>query len=254
MKPQINISKSVSRGFRVLELFRERRQPMTAAQIQHALRIPQPSVRVLLREMVGIGYLAYAMPTKTYFPTARVRHLGDWLGKTILLPDPLVALVDALANELQETCTLSTATQGHVEVLYVRRATHALAMQVATGMGGPLWRSTAGRTLLTAFDDRQLAAFFDQLDTRSGPRSRQQREQIQQQIRQIRSQGHFAGYDVLLKGVGSVCIPVPAQAAGVVLVLTLSGGKDRIRPREKALIRCMRQRLRGTLDDIIRVQ
>jgi DNA-binding IclR family transcriptional regulator len=254
MKPQANISKSVSRGFRVLELFRERRQPMTAAQIQHALRIPQPSARVLLREMVGIGYLAYAMPTKTYFPTAKVCLLGDWLGKTILLPDPLVTLVDSLAGELRETCTLSTATQGHVEVLYVRRATHGLAMQVATGMGGPLWRSTAGRALLAAFDDRELAAFFDQLDPRSGPRSRQQREQIQQQIRQIRSQGYFAGYDVLLKGVGSFCIPVPAQATSVMLVLTLSGGKDRIQPREKAIIRIMRQRLRETLDGIVPVQ
>ncbi|CAG0944440.1 Pca regulon regulatory protein [Gammaproteobacteria bacterium] len=252
MSPQANISKSVSRGFRVLELFRERRQPMTAAQIQHALRLPQPSVRVLLGELVDIGYLAYTMPAKTYFPTAKVCQLGDWLGTTILLPDPLLALVDSLARELEETCTLSTATQGHVQVLYVCRATHGLAMQVAAGMGGALWRSTAGRTLLATLDDGQLDAYFDHLDPRGGPRSRRQREQIMEQVRRIRSQGVFAGYDVLLKGVGAVSLPVPTQAAGMSLVLTVSGGKDRIQPREKPIIRIMRQRLREALHGLAR--
>lgn len=73
-----------------------------------------------------------------------------------------------------------------------------------------------------------------------------------EQVRRIRSQGVFAGYDVLLKGVGAVSLPVPTQAAGMSLVLTVSGGKDRIQPREKPIIRIMRQRLREALHGLAR--
>src|SRR5262245_26560590 len=121
MKSQANISKSVARTFRVLELFREMRKPMTAAQIQHSLDIPQPSARVLLKELVDIGYLAYTMPAKTYFPTPLLCKLGDWLGRSPMVHEPLIRAVDAISRELGETVSLSTATYGHVEVFYVRR-------------------------------------------------------------------------------------------------------------------------------------
>jgi DNA-binding IclR family transcriptional regulator len=245
MKPEANISKSVARTFRVLELFRERRRPLTAAQVQHALRIPQPSARVLLKELVDIGYLAYTMPARTYFPTARLCALGDWLGSSLELHDPLLRAVDAIANDLDETTTLSAATAGHVEVLYARRASHALALQVSPGMGGVLWRSAVGRTLLGASTDAQVTEFFDGLEPRDAPRGRRLRELIAAQVRQIRAQGYFCGYDVLLKGVGAICVILPAAAARGALVLAVAGGKDRVQPREKAILRAMRAHLRN---------
>ncbi len=244
MKSQANISKSVARTFRVLELFRELRRPLTAAQIQHALGVPQPSTRVLLKELVDIGYLAYTMPARTYFPTARLCALGDWLGSSLVLHEPLLRVVDAIAHELEETTSLSTATSGHVEMLYVCRASHALALQVSPGMGGVLWRSAVGRTLLSIRTDRQVEEFLDSLDPRDAPRGRRQREEIAAQIRQIRTQGYFAGYDILLKGVGAICVPLPRALAGVPLVLAVAGGKDRVQPREKAILRVIRAQLR----------
>jgi DNA-binding IclR family transcriptional regulator len=244
MKAQANISKSVARTFRVLELFRELRRPLTAAQVQHALQVPQPSARVLLKELVDIGYLAYTMPARTYFPTARLCALGDWLGSSLVLHEPLLRVVDGIAAELDETTSLCTATSGHVEVLYVRRAGHPLTLQISAGMGSVLWRSAVGRTLLSLRSDDQVGAFLGNLDPRDAPRGRRQREDIAAQIRQIRTQGYFAGYDVFLKGVGAICVPVPRPIAGVPLVLAVAGGKDRIQPREKAILRLIRARLR----------
>lgn len=244
MKSQANISKSVARTFRVLELFRELRKPMTAAQIQHSLDIPQPSARVLLKELVDIGYLAYTMPAKTYFPTPRLCRLGDWLGSSLVVHEPLVRVVDAVSRELDETASLSTATYGHVEVLYVRRAEHALALQVSAGMGGTLWRSAVGRTLLSLRTDREVEEFLAGLEPRDAPRGRRLREEIVQQVRQIRTLGYFAGYDILLKGVGAICVPLPQGATGAPLVLAVAGGKDRVQPREKLILRAIRAQLR----------
>lgn len=245
MTSQANISKSVARTFRVLELFQELRRPLTAAQIQHALDLPQPSARVLLRELAAIGYLAYTMPARTYFPTARLCALGDWLGSSLVLHDALTRTVDRIALDLDETTSLSTATSGHVEVLYVRRAGHALALQISAGMGSMLWRSAVGRTLLSQRSDQEVEDFLDGLDAPDAPRGRRQREQIREQIRQIRDQGYFAGYDIFLKGVGAICVPLPGVATGGPLALAVAGGKDRVQPREKAILRAMRAQLRA---------
>lgn len=244
MSNQSNISKSVSRTFRVLELFREKRRPMTAAQVQHALQAPQPSIRVLLKELVDIGYLAYTMPARTYFPTPRLCSLGDWLGSSLVVNEPLIRAVDSIAQEIGETTTLCIATYGHVEVLYARRAEHALALQVAAGMGGMLWRSAVGRALLSIRTDEQVAEYLDGLEARDAPNGRRQREEIITQTRRIRAQGYFIGYDILLKGVGAICVPVPAIVGNAPLVLTVAGGKDRIQQREKAVLRTIRTRLR----------
>jgi len=244
MTSRSNVSKSVARAFRVLELFRDLRRPMTAAQIQHALGLPQPSARVLLRELVDVGYLAYTMPARTYFPTARLYALGDWLGSSTEVHQPLIHLVNKLGALIGETATLSTATYGFVQILYVCRADHPLTLQVAPGMGGPLWRSAVGRTLLSLRGDEEVAEFFAGLEPRDAPRTRRQRELIVGQLREIRSQGYFAGYDVLLKGVGALCLPVPSSMARVPLVLSVAGARERIRPRERAILRTMRTELR----------
>jgi len=245
MKSQANISKSVARTFRVLELFRELRRPLTAAQIQHSLSIPQPSARVLLKELVDIGYLAYTMPARTYFPTPRLCRLGDWLGSSLSVHEPLVRAVDAISREVDETATLSTATAGHVEVLYARRAEHALTLQVSAGMGGSLWRSAVGRTLLSLRTDAEIAEFLERLDPRDAPRGRRLREELMAQCRHIRAQGQFIGYDVLLKGVAALCIPVPAElAGGHPLVIAVAGAKDRLQAREKQVLRSLRSHLR----------
>jgi DNA-binding IclR family transcriptional regulator len=244
MTAQPNISKSVRRTFQLLELFAARRQPMTAAQIQHALRLPQPSARVLLKEIVDCGYLTYTMPARTYFPTARLTRIGDWLGSRLIVHEALANCVDALSVAVDETVSVSTATQGHVEVLYVRRASHPLALQVGAGMGSSLWRSAAGRALLSQLDEDGVEAFFAGLEARDAPRGRTHRDAVRQQIRGIRSQGYFIGYDILLKGVGAVCLPLRAGADGAPMVVTVAGGKDRVQSAERQILRVLRQQLR----------
>ncbi|MBM4195886.1 MAG: helix-turn-helix domain-containing protein [Gammaproteobacteria bacterium] len=248
MTGQPNISKSVRRTFDVLELFCEQRRPMTAAQIQHALGLPQPSARVLLKELLDVGYLSYTMPARTYFPTARLRKLSDWLGSSLTVNDTLIPSIDAVATAVDETVALATATYGHVEVLYANRAQHPLALQVQAGMGGCLWRSAPGRTLLSMRSEAEVDAFFADIDVSDAPRGRALREEVRRQIRSIREEGCFAGYDILMKGVGSMCLPLTGLACeGTHLVVTVAGGKDRIKSAERQILKTLRTQLRDLL-------
>ncbi len=245
---QSNISKSVRRTFEVLELFCEQRKPMTAAQIQHALGLPQPSARVLLKEIVDVGYLSYVMPARVYFPTAKLCKLSDWLGSRLVVSEKLIRAVDTVASQIEETVSLSTATYGHVEVLYAQRAQHPLALQVGPGMGGSLWRSAVGRTLLSLRSAEEVEQFFAGIAESEGPKGRSLREQVRSQVRSIREQGYFIGYDILLKGVGAVCLPVRCPAgSGTPLVVAVAGGKDRIQSSERQILKILRAQLRDVV-------
>ena len=102
------ISKSVGRVFDVLELFREQRRPMSAADIQRRLQIPQPSIRALLKNLVELGYLDYERSTRKYFPALHLARLGDWIEQSLLGGGELAALVESVSMATGETVSLST--------------------------------------------------------------------------------------------------------------------------------------------------
>ncbi|MCK6370483.1 MAG: hypothetical protein L6Q83_03995 [Gammaproteobacteria bacterium] len=112
-------------------------------------------------------------------------------------------------------------------------------------MGSHLWRSAVGRALLSLRSRQEVQEFLDGLEKRDAPRGRRQREQITAQIDQIRAQGYLAGYDIFLKGVGAICVPFADSVNGTPLVLAVAGGKDRIKPNEKAMLRSLRAHLRN---------
>ena len=62
-----NISKSVGRAFAVLELFGQQRKPLTAARLRESLNIPQPSLRALLGNLVGLATWASILAAGTTF-------------------------------------------------------------------------------------------------------------------------------------------------------------------------------------------
>ncbi|MEO8224716.1 MAG: helix-turn-helix domain-containing protein, partial [Gammaproteobacteria bacterium] len=150
MTDPVSISKSVARGFQVLELFRAERQPLTAAAVGRRLNLPQPSTRALLKTLVSLGYLACADADRTYWPTGQLTALGDWLAEEPRLPAVLVQALERIAALAGETTSLCSLRDGYVEILCVRKARHPVAVQLETGTGAPAWRTAVGRALLAS--------------------------------------------------------------------------------------------------------
>ena len=69
--------KSARRVLEVLELFAERRGPLTVGEVAAALAYPQSSASVLLQSLVALGYLVHDRGQRTFLPTLRVAFLGD---------------------------------------------------------------------------------------------------------------------------------------------------------------------------------
>lgn len=239
-----NISKSVTRVFQVLELFRARREPMTAAAIQAALRIPQPSARALLKDLVRLGYLDYRAGDRAYFPSRQLAQLGDWISHAQLVTPEIASLVDAACTEADETASLCTVQGVNVEILHARVAGHPVALGLATGTGSLLWQSGVGLSLLSLYDEAELAPLLESmlganLDQPASVRP----DEILDQVRGIARDGHLVGYDILMRGIGVVCVPFIAGRHRV--ALAVAGMNERIREDHERHIRTLRRYARG---------
>lgn len=242
----VSISKSVARAFRLLELFRDRRRPMTAAEICRRLSAPQPSVRALLVNLASLGYLVYMPADRSWQPTARVAALGDWLRQTPLVSPGLLRTVDSLAAESGETTSLCTICGLRAEILHVSLARHPVAVQLQPGIGAKLWQTAVGRTLLSQCPATEVATMLDTMrhDERSVA-GRRSIKALAAELPRIRRAGWYAGYDLLLEGVGSVCVPVSPRTGTMPLVVAIAGLRDRVRPVEARLLRMIRGALCG---------
>jgi DNA-binding IclR family transcriptional regulator len=240
--PKTNISKSVARAFGVLELFRQRREPLTAAMIRNDLAIPQPSVRALLKNLTELGYLSFDDQRKTYFPTLRLTTLGDWVSNKVLAGVDVARLVDAIAAETGETTSLNIIDDLNLEILYTKTAAHPLALTLRPGIGDLLWLSAAGRTLIGALpEDRREALLQAMIRKERNPNNRKRILALTPALRRIHGKGFFVGYDIYLQGVGAVC--VRAELAGQNSVIAVAGAKDRIRSNEKRILKSIRHHL-----------
>jgi len=237
-----NVSKSVARAFAMLALFRDTREPLTAIQIRQQLDMPQPSVRALLKNLVDLGYLNYAADRKTYFPTMQLAHLGDWIAASVLAGGNTSQVIDDISMETGETASISVINDLNLEVLYAKTATHPVALQLRAGIGEVLWRTAAGRTLLSLLSDEKLEKIMRAMARRdNNARRRHEILGLESAIRDIRRRGSFIGYDIYLRGVGTVC--VPAHVGNQHAVIAVAGVKDRIQANEKRILRSIRSQI-----------
>jgi DNA-binding IclR family transcriptional regulator len=77
-KPR-EIVKSAKHALDVFEYFAVTRKPATVGEIAAGLDLPQSSVSILLSTLRRYEYLDYDRERRKYFPTKKVRALGDWI-------------------------------------------------------------------------------------------------------------------------------------------------------------------------------
>src|SRR5438552_18207743 len=83
------VVKSAGRVLHILGLFMEARRPLRLRDISRAANMPSSGSSVLVRSLVGLGYLTFDAVNRPYYPTYRVVGLGSWMEEGT--PDSRVA-------------------------------------------------------------------------------------------------------------------------------------------------------------------
>jgi DNA-binding IclR family transcriptional regulator len=247
------VSRSVERAFAIIALFRERKAPLSASQVRHALRAPHTSVHSILREMTDLGYLHFNDSAKTYFPTVELEFLCNWIQRAAIGSGELAQVTDGLAAQLNETVSISRQHHIFTTVVYVKRAEHPLALQLPLGnLGAPLCQTVVGRVLLSMMPDAEIEKIVRYTNrwsrvTKAGFAFKA--AEILECAAKIRRDGYLLDLHTWMPGLAAVAAPIPNRnGIGQNLALTVAGAVPRIQLAARKIVPAVKAAARRLTD------
>ncbi len=233
------ISKSVSRAFALLELFRREQRALTATEIETALALPQASALVLARELAELGYLTFDAKLRTYFPSPRLGDLASWMREYNRPVRRLSALADEIARVTLETTTLCGRNGHLLQIEYFAPGVRPGSILMQVGPSAPLPCSGAGRAVLATLSDAEVQQIIATARRRE-PRLTFNEGDVLRDVRSARRRQHLVSFNLAIDGVAAVAFPLPVQATGGSFSLVVGGPTPRIRAEHAKIVRACR--------------
>src|ERR1700742_1213554 len=158
----------LAKGLAIIEAFSPQRTRMTVSDAAQSSGTSRASARRCLLTLTELGYLEF--DGKFFRPQPRLMALSAAYSGTRSLPQIAQPFLTAARDQLGES--ISFAVLDRDAALFVARAGAERfgTTGISVGTRIDLYCSATGRVLLSGWDDRRLAAYFD--DIRIEPRTR----------------------------------------------------------------------------------
>ena len=225
------MSKIVERVLDLLELFAAEKRPLSLSDIARLQGIAVSSCHDVLQAMQARGYIYELAPRAGYYPTQRLRLLGEVISDH----DPVIARADLLLRSLRDTLdetVLLAKVSGHNAIyLLAFEASHPLRFMVDVGQPiRSLHATSAGKALLGSLDDGELEACLKTLKLpATTPQTLTSRTALREDIERGRARGWFLNDEESMEGVTTISASFRWNAA--VYIVTVAGPTARVRLR-----------------------
>lgn len=225
--------KSADRVLSILEIFQELREPISAKALANALSMPRSSTNVLLRSMIGAGYLRYDEEETTYYPTIKLFYLGSWLMEGHFNDPAMTKLLNAMASDTQETVCLWIRLDFDMVAVDVIDGVQAIALHVKTGSRAAVFGSVVGTAWLAAMPDEDVNRLIDRYN--KARNENLSKSAIFHEIETARKDGIGEGYDRWLKDAGAIAKALKPKDYAEPVVIGVGGPDYRIRRNALAI-------------------
>lgn len=233
--------KSAVRVLHVFEYFDRIEREGTVMEIARALDIPQSSTSVLLKSLVGLGYLVQDRERKTFIPTARLTRLGAWVAPALTPDSAVIALMEELGHTTGETIILGALAGEVVRYIHVVSATTALRLHVGPDTARPVATSGMGRMLMSTLPAERVREIVQRHNaSERNPERRLNLATVTRDLSGIRAAGYALSLNRITRGAGVIAVLLPSDD-GAALCLGIGGLSKTIQEQSGALVKLMRQ-------------
>lgn len=209
------------RNLHILEALAREARPLTATEINAALKLPVPTIHRLVASLEQEGFLIRDIDGRSYLPGPRLRQMMQGVMRSWHHHQPQRDILVRLNESVGETCNLSIP-DGDAMVYIDRVETHwPLRIQLQVGSRVPLHATASGKMCLALLPDGARERFLKRATLKAHTaRTITDAAALRQALAQIRAQGYATDSEELVDGM--IALAVPVLDAGGRLAATVS--------------------------------
>jgi DNA-binding IclR family transcriptional regulator len=212
--PASERSRAVARVMGALEELSVAASPLSNHELALRLGVPPASMYRLLQKLATLGYIEYSASHASYGVGSRLAELGERLADAGCRAPPLRRLMSALRAETGYTVSVwvRSGIQVRIAALLVGEV-RGSSSNVPGELAMPL--STPGLAIASQYARDEVRALVAQCRRRKVTLGRRfgSISEIERALREVRTRGFAAGYNLLADGWGMLAWPIPVTLA-----------------------------------------
>ncbi len=206
-------------------------------EISLALGYPQSSTSVLLNALVHAGYFDRDPLTGRFAPNVRVLLAVEWIGEQLFSERSLLRLMESVLAETGYTVMIGTQHGAHVRYLHVLQSTREGRFTARTGALRPLFRSAAGKMLLTLKAEREVALLLRRANAlEKDDLNRREFATMVKELEIARSEGYAVSLGTANPGAAALAILLPVPRGQKPFTLSVGGPIAEIESKRQVLL------------------
>lgn len=234
--------KSAQRVLELLEFFAEERRPSGVGVIARSLGWPQSSTSVLLKCLAESGYLDHDARTGMYVPNVRISLATAWMQEHLYSEHNLLRLMEGVLEKTGHTVMIGSRRGVHVRYLHVLQATREGRFMAKTGSLRPLFRSAAGKMLLTTLPEREIAMLLRKANAlETDPANRSEFAVVLRELETVRRQGYAMSMGTSMPGAAALAVLIPVARDREPMTLSVGGPLKEVRRDRARLAAILRE-------------
>ncbi|GAA1635090.1 IclR family transcriptional regulator [Brevibacterium sanguinis] len=197
----------------LLELISTRDEIFTLQSLVVQTGLPKPTLHRMLQQLEGAGLITRHSDGRHYGTGARLRRMAE----DILLNDTRHgarrAILAQLAEDVEESCNLTTVAGSDVIYLDRVETQHPLRVHLEAGARVPIHASASGKMIMSQYGETQRRRLLagSQLPAFT-PHTMTDPDRIDAELTEIREQGFAVDRQEYLDGLVCLAVLVPGEA------------------------------------------
>lgn len=229
--------KSAQRVLELLEFFAEERRPAGVGVIAQTLGWPQSSTSVLLKGLADTGFFDHDARTGHYAPNVRIALATAWIQEHLYSEHNLLRLMETVREQTGHTVMIGVRRGVHVRYLHVLQATREGRFVAKTGSLRPLFRSAAGKMLLTTLPEREVAMLLRKANAlEADPAHRSEFAAVVRELDANRRQGYAVSMGTSMPGASALATLIPVARDREPMTLSVGGPMKEVRGDRARLV------------------
>lgn len=197
----------------ILEAMATARRPLGVSELGALLGLPKPTAHRIVRMLESEGLLQREPGSRRYVPGARMVQLGLGIVAASMLHAPRHAILEALSQQIGETCNFGVMSGGHAVYLDRVEAAWPFGLRFEPGSRVPLHCTSMGKLFLSQLPEQKRALLLRSIPLyRYTENTITDAARLDTELAKIRSSKVSIDNQEFLAGV--VCVAVPVRDAG----------------------------------------